>query len=190
MNIAILDTKPTFDHYQNTGAPTQTELWYDPRSNEVQVRQECKTNSTLLDVYHGNILTCHLDGHPREEDVRQVIEDSEDLLERVRNGYESHWDGSNLVGKYTADAKKAWEEFCDLLETCLPYYEFWDTEEYIGDAMRDLVNADTPDEELRRYAKEWTEVEPGTVLDADAEWVYTRLVQYRDELREEQLQEG
>lgn len=184
MQISILDTKPVFDPYQNTGAPSRTEVWFDPRNKDVQVRQEFRTNSTLMGIYDGHILTHQMDGHPREDDVRQVLEDNADLLGRVAAGYQSIWDGHNMVGRYTRDAERAWQELCEILDTCEPYYEFWDTSEWISDAMHQFITADSTDEELRRYAEEWTQVDPTTVLDADAEWVLDYLIHHRDELRD------
>src|SRR5690606_11765801 len=148
--IETIDTVPTYDPYVNiSGHHRHSELWLDPRHRAVGVSQEHPDNSTPSGVWHGHVRTHQPAGHPREADVRWDLENNRDLLARVVLGDSSEWDGSNHVGSRTDDARAAWEELCEIIDSNPAHYTYWQLDEWIDQAMRDTITADTSDEQIR-----------------------------------------
>lgn len=191
ITIEIINTVPEYDPYVNiAGHHSYSELWLDPRDRTVGVSQEYQTNSTSSDVWHGHVLTYKLMGHPSETDVRRDLEDNRELIARIVMGYESVWDGSNHKGTYTADARAAWDELCEILDSNPAHYVFWELSEWINEGMRSEVTAETTDDEIRAYAEEWAGLEQNyedlvVVLDGDVDDAIRYITEYRDELRDE-----
>ena len=84
------------------------------------------------------------------------------LAERIVEGYESHWDGSNEVARFTADAKEAKidaEHLCEDYGDEADRLVVWAAEEWLGDA---------DDEELG--------ISPGTTDDQILETIEDRVM--------------
>jgi len=120
-----------------------------PRQSEPQpcyLSLDCETQRIwcTYDAEIGNAVPTHV-WHRRT--LRWSIppltaEAANDLMERVRPlaaqivaGYEAVWDGSNHVGRYTADAEAAIEQIeriCDGPWDETDVIESWDTEDWLS----------------------------------------------------------
>ena len=189
VTIKSIDTKPEYDPYARLASVcSYSEFWLDPRDRTCGVSQQYRTDSTPEAVWNGHVLTYRLMAHPKELDIRRDLEDHADLLRRVCDGYDSVWNGHSHVGSYTADARAAWGELCEILDSNMAHYVFWELDEWIGEAMRSTITADTTDAEIRAYCEEWTQ--PDTVdglhvvLNGDMDDAVRLVTEYRDGLRE------
>src|SRR5690606_14299548 len=99
ITIGAINTRPEYDPYVRLpGWASRTELWLDPRDRTCGISQEYRDGATPIDVYNGHVLTRRIDAYPNEEAARQALEGSADLLLRICDGYESHWNGNSHVG--------------------------------------------------------------------------------------------
>lgn len=100
------------------------------------------------------------------------------LLESVAAGHATEWDGSNTVGRLSADAvtaSEAIETLCDDYEGAFGRAEIWDAGEWlISDSDRTAADvlglkADSTDTDLDRIAAECEQIAAGDgiVLDGD-----------------------
>ena len=51
--------------------------------------------------------------------------------QRIVNGFEERWDGSNYVGRYSQDAEEAIEEAEQMIDNRLDQVEVWDVDDYL-----------------------------------------------------------
>lgn len=154
--LTKVETKPQLDPYHaDTNSPTLTQLWFDPRDGTYGVSQEYDDNATPMDEWHGLILTNTNRTGPDEDEARAYLTDPDTvaLLQQVIDGFEVVWNGSNMVGRMTDEARDAWErvcsEFAELPET---EWSLWDTGDWINDTAD--VTATTTNDELRAMADE------------------------------------
>lgn len=185
VTIKHVQTRPEYDPYKNRQA-TQTVLWLVPDERLCAVNQEEQTGSTTFDRWHNRELTHILDGHPDPEMVRQVLDESMDLLAAVCDGYESVWNGHNHVGRYSADADEAWNVVCTRLNQLDPdYWQYWDAGDWLDPLRGQRFDGSTTDEELAALAAEMKTVaeDDHVVLSEDIlEW----LTETRNWMRSEQ----
>lgn len=74
-------------------------------------------NAVTMDVWHGRTNRYGLIGIPTPEAANELMKDALPLVRRMVAGYETYWDGSNNVGRYTtADACAADDEMTALCE--------------------------------------------------------------------------
>jgi hypothetical protein len=110
------------------------------------------------------------------------------LAQRIFDGAEIEWDGSNLVGVYDADADAAIEEIERICATAESDLEVWEASEWLGAAEDELgVTADMDDDALDDLAEEiWDNaLDEGILLEDTLD--YLRRV--RNALREEEEDE-
>ncbi len=175
--ITKIDTTPELDPYhRDTHTPTKTVLTFDPRDCTLSIDQEYDDNSTPSDVWHGLVLSAGLAPAPTEKAARWYLDkpDAQALINRIVEGHESHWDGSNFVGSLTGDAEAAWHDLIDGL--CSQPENDWSLQD-TGDWLQDSqgVTADTTNAEIERRAEEirLTAEMEHVVLDADpANYLY------------------
>lgn len=187
LTIGSIVTKPEHDPYTNiSGIVSKTVLKLDPRDMTVWVTQEYNDNSTPSDEWHGLVLTWSVQGHPVESSMREWIDEHMAELQRICDGYESVWDGSNHIGRLTDDArtvKEAIEFELNNGEGLFTHYEYWSVESWLESTMSDIA-ADTTDEALRAMASEAiTALDSNQILDTDEDGAYKHLADHRDNLK-------
>jgi hypothetical protein len=188
ITIERINTKPEHDPYTNIGGiASRTTLKLDPRDRTVWVTQEYNDNSTPMDEWHNLVLTWRVNSYPRETEMREWITDNLDTLTTICDGFEAHWNGNNIVGRYTDEARAAAESIEFLFDNDggpINYYEFWTVESWL-ESSRDEITADMTDEQLQELAGEWEGTDDivmdGSILDF--------ITEIRDTLKYEQEEE-
>ncbi len=153
MIITSIDTRPGVDAYHPEQS-TYTAIKLNPIEREVWVCQENDDNATPMDEYHDLILVLSTRRHPDEDEIRIYLTDNP-LLETVCNGYERVWDGNNIVGRLSDEAKEAWyrieQEIEELPETDWELWMIGDYFSHCSPSDWDLSAAST-DEEIQKVA--------------------------------------
>jgi hypothetical protein len=189
ITIERLSTKPERDPYTNiSGIASRTTLKLDPRDRTVWVTQEYNDNSTPMDEWNNLVLTWSVNNYPSEADMREWIADNMDAFTTICDGFEAHWDGSNIVGRYTDEARAVAESIEFLFDNDggpINYYEFWTVESWL-ESSRDEITADMTDEQLQELADEW-EGTDDIVVDGS---ILKFITEIRDTLKYEQEQEA
>lgn len=109
------------------------------------------------------------------------------LLDRIRDGYEAKWNGSNHIGTYTADASAAIDDVARWIDNAaqLPGENagLWEAQDWYEWTMPESITADSTDQELWQLANEedamWEATE-SVVLDG----TYDLFRDHRDRLKE------
>ena len=185
--IAEIDTTPQLDPYhRNTGGETRTCFWIDPRSKKIGISQEYDTNSCSMDEWNGLVISRYLSVRPAEDETRLELTDN-DLVSRVIDGWDSDWNGNNIVGNLNDDAQTALEELIDNLES-LPENPIviWGCEEWYGNCSAGELGltSETTNEEIKKLAEEYeSDAKNDNVILADDLEDY--LTERRNQLREE-----
>ena len=188
LTIKKIETRPELDPYhRSTGKLTHTVIELYPEDRELYVVQEYDDNATPSDEWHGLTLTWGVDGWPTEETMRRWLEDHLDRFAAIADGWERYWDGHNHVGILSEPARHADDKLREQLNWGIggDQYEYWAVEDWIDEAMRSEVHADTTDDEIREMARDWAMTEPHIVLSGDTDDMIRIATEYRDGLREE-----
>jgi hypothetical protein len=80
------------------------------------------------------------------------------LFQRIVEGYEKYWSGSNHVGKLTEDAQDAKDEVYTRLARDFDPTELlqvWDAGDWLNDSDLETITAETSDDELENMAKQF-----------------------------------
>lgn len=108
--IGKIKTRPLDDPYVNIeGVKSRTFLKLDPRSRTVWVEQEYQDNATPMSEWNSLIVTWCVHSRPTQKSMRQWIVDNMNLLQTICGGFEKHWNGNNMVGRYSEQARIAIE---------------------------------------------------------------------------------
>jgi hypothetical protein len=95
-------------------------IYVDFETGDVQLETEPKSqrDSRTMDVYHGHAGHYLLNTVPNALHAAELFETGEgrDLVERIMEGYDSEWDGRNMVGVFTEDAREAFEDLERLID--------------------------------------------------------------------------
>lgn len=161
-------------------------------------------NAVPAEVWRKRVLRFPVPSAIRGDVIADFLESEpfQNLVERILDGYETRWDGSNNVGNFSETAQKARDDLSELINL-----ELWDDEkcstpvdpeEYWYSSMdsdesrvefklkdykgESVITKDTLNEELQVLAKELEDrIEPGWQYDGD---VLTWLESLRDNLTE------
>lgn len=124
-NVTIISVEGSIDtlyrHYPRQSDRQAVYLEADLDSATMTVRYDPEIgNAVTMDVYHGRTNRYGLIGTPTPEAANELMKDALPLVRRMVAGYETHWDGSNNVGRYiTDDARVAddkLEALCESIE--------------------------------------------------------------------------
>lgn len=85
-------------------------------------------NSCLISVWHHRAGRASLPFMLLRSEWEQFVIDTEDIRERIAQGYSEKWDGHNMVGELDADAQEAWDSIreCGDTFTQISSYDAWD----------------------------------------------------------------
>lgn len=153
--IKSINTKPEHDPYTRIdGVSSRTVLKLDCRDRTVRVTQEYQDNSMFMTEYNRLVLTWQVNGYPTEADMRQWITDNLESLATICDGFEEHWNGNNMIGRYTEEARAADQGIEYQLDNDggpVTHYGFWSVESWL-EYSRDEITADMTDEQLAEFA--------------------------------------
>lgn len=187
-------TESLYDHYHGQTDRQPCHLEIDPEEREISVDVDGEIGNAVPEcVYHGRVLRIEIPLLTPEA-ANRLMSEIVPLVERICDGHDVEWDGSNMVGSMDDDAQAAFDELESLIET-------WPSEEDIED-VRDAsdffaglggsstqraelgIRADTTDEEMERKAEaEETNALPTRVVD-----VLEHMRRLRDDARGEELE--
>lgn len=119
---------------------------------------------TSMDAWHGLVRRYRVPATLSREGCENLAETLQPLLQRVVDGFEEVWNGSNHVGRLTQDASHAEYEIESVIDrlnqTDGDHVQVWDAAEWLAgqgsgeEAARDLgVTADSTDEEIAALAQ-------------------------------------
>lgn len=150
---------------------------------------------TPFRIWHGRAIRWAIPALTTEA-AEALLEEILPLAQRVVEGYECRWDGSNHVGKLDEDAQEAAEAIRDLCDRDWSEWEVlsvWDAHDWYGQCGSGAylagelgLTAETTDEELSALAtKEEAAAEPARI-----EGVERFMRDLREELRAEAEEEA
>jgi len=164
--VPLTEKAELFCHYtrQTVQQPCYVEL--DCCSGTLTANYNAEIgNGVPFSVYHGHDQRW---GIPclAAEDANALLEGLAPLAQRVLDGYDSGWDGNNIVATFTDDAKAAIDEIEHLCTNAFgDVLTGFDADSWLegSDAM---VNADTTDEQIDTIAQSLADkaLEDGYVL--------------------------
>ena len=178
---------------------------HSPQPCYVQLDCESETLSAEVDgsigpgtpfrVWHGRAIRWAIPALTTEA-AEALLEEILPLAQRVVEGYECRWDGSNHVGKLDEDAQEAAEAIRDLCDRDWSEWEVlsvWDASDWYGQcgggeylARQVGITAETTDEQLDAIVEhEETEASPARI-----EGIEAFLRDLREELRAEAEEEA
>jgi hypothetical protein len=107
-----------YHKYSTEHSPQNTFIELDPEERILSAYSDGEIgNAVPMNVWNGRIRRYSLpDPYLTAETINWLMEKIEPLTERVVDGYECTWDGSNNVGNLDEDAAKAENEIDELLE--------------------------------------------------------------------------
>lgn len=160
-------------YHRDTQGFTITTLHIDPESRTCSINQEYDDNATPSRVWHGvdierNIEPGVYDGGQIEAYLNS--REGQALLDRVCDGHEVEWDGSNHVGRMDDDAESALDELVEEIMSYPSDREEWTCDGWFGNNSDDElgITAQTTDAEIKALAEKY-EREADAVLIDDVE---------------------
>lgn len=157
--------------------------------NAIHIDTYCQIDGTPISVWHGIVrryyLSPYTDAEALTTDINAGVFD--DLFQRIVDGSEVEWNGSNYVGRLNEDALDAEEELEKILEEYADgTIGLWDAADWLQDSSdEDLgVTADSSDDELAKKARELEE--EARAEGAVVVWIEDELKERREALKEEE----
>ncbi|HPH94291.1 MAG TPA: pentapeptide repeat-containing protein [Anaerolineaceae bacterium] len=128
-------TNPEADPYHTADVQPTYTLLKIYGDGDYALEQECDDNATPVREANGLVLTFDLEIRPDQAAARTYLESPEAvaLVERIHAGHGKEWDGHNLVGTLTDDARTAITELLAGLNG-LPENQMslWDAGDWLG----------------------------------------------------------
>lgn len=138
-------------------------------------------NAIPMSVYHGHDIRWEIPCLTADA-ANDLMAEISDLARRILAGYESNWDGHNMVGRLTDDASRAVDEIAVLINDL--YIDESngvsgiEAGDYLAEWLPDDLSATSTDEEIEEMAA-------AIAADAaDTHYVVFGLVDYLTEIRD------
>lgn len=196
VKIEGIDVVPGTDPYRrDSGGLMGIELWINPEERRAGVGQYFPGQAVDADKWHNRIITARLGGDdqldtegpntlPEADALRAYLESAtgQELLSTVCDKHDIDWNGHNMVGHLPDVGQQALDDLVNAIFQ-LPAIE-WQVWADIGDyyfyARREVISAETTDEEIVSLAEQWDAeaFDEHVIVDGD-------LVEYLTELRDE-----
>lgn len=182
MKILKIDCEPEIDPYHvDTQTLCQTYITISPQDEKIWVTQEYDNNSTSMDIWNGIDISSRL-GFGNVMDGKQIknfleSDEAEKLLQRIFDGHEVNWNGSNLIGSLSDDASIAWDEILESMNEMTSNVEVWDVETWFGETIDNIMTDGKIDEIVKN-----TDENPEIFIIGD---VREYLINRREELKKE-----
>lgn len=189
IEIKRINTKPEHDPYQNIeGIVSRTVFWLDPRDRTCGVEQEYRTNSTSMDRWNNLELYWFVADYPAESTMRDWIEENNEVLEKLCGGYSVEWNGNNMVGRLTEEARILQDQIEQELENgyLANYYECYTLDDWLY-STRNEIKAEMTDQELESLAEDWEPTSEIVIVGRRSILEY--ITEIRDELKLEKEME-
>ena len=108
MKLIAFDTHPEKDPmHLDTQGLTFTQLFIDPRKGTFGLTQESHDNTTPIYEYNGLVFTATIHNYPDIIPATFEIDYVKNWITRIVDGWDSGWNGNNIVGSLNQDAQDA-----------------------------------------------------------------------------------
>lgn len=98
---------PVYAQYAGQHSPQPAYLELDIRDGSLTADYSGEIgNAVPSAVWHSLIIRFRLDPHTTSGEIEKIINDNKDFFQAILDGAESHWDGSNWVGKFSENAQE------------------------------------------------------------------------------------
>ena len=180
---------PLYHRFQGQENPQRAYIEIDPQGRTMIAEYDGEIgNAVPMAVYHGRILRLHISPYLRGDVLADILESDEvqALAQRICAGHETYWDGSNLRGRLSDDARSAFEALQEHLDSYQeePYLaRVCDPSDWVATADQVGIASNTTDEEVHRLALELLDeaYADDVLIDGDLE---AHLRWLRDNVRE------
>lgn len=149
MDIKITKVAKTELHHQYPGQHEKQpgQIVLDPETGELTAEYDPAIGPSgyrSMSEYHGRTRVYGLPGATWDgEAVNRLMEDMEALASRVCDGYETVWDGNNVVGRLDEDARAAEEQIEGMItkyaDCADNYLRVWDAGDWFAGMGDDQV---------------------------------------------------
>lgn len=133
----LTDPAALYRQYPGQTSPQPAHIELDPatRTLSAGINPEIG-NAVPVSIFRGRILRWTLPGAPwRADAAARLMAQIAPMAERICDGYEEGWDGSDPVGFYDHDAEDAIEEIRDVVDGHIDsdvHLSIWDAESWYG----------------------------------------------------------
>jgi len=148
-----------YRHYPGQYAPQDAYVEIDPETWEISASYNAEIgNAVPAAVWHGRIrrYQCRV---LTDVDALLLMRKIVPLAEKICSGYDSRWDGNNIVGRLDDAATIAEDELSDIIATATGEMDIWDAGEWLGVVTHystesvviddiGTITADTTDEQI------------------------------------------
>ena len=125
---------PVYSKYNSQFNPQPAFIQLDCRDGSLMADYSGEIgNAVPMYFWHNQAVRWDIPSETSGESIKEVFE-SEDFqvcCQRILDGYEDYWDGSNWRGRYSEDAQAASQEVERILENRLETIEVWETSEWL-----------------------------------------------------------
>lgn len=98
---------PVYAHYQGQYQPQPAYIELDIRDGSLDADYSGEIGNALPGaVWHSLVLRFKLAPETTADQIEKIINDNKDLFQSILDGSESHWNGSNWVGKFSESAQE------------------------------------------------------------------------------------
>lgn len=152
---------PLYMQYPGQYQPQDAFLEFDTETGELTADYNPEIgNAVRMSVYHGIDRRYSIDRNICGESLKRIMNDPEviSLLERIYDGSETVWNGSNHVCRLTKDAEKAEENLQNLIDSSIdPETDLSViiTDDYFIDEVRNNILPGTTDEQIKEIVVKW-----------------------------------
>jgi hypothetical protein len=137
--IHVEKPKALFCHYARQTSAQSCYIELDCREGTLLATYDAEIGNAIpFTVYYGHEKRF---GIPclTNDAVNQLMDSLVPLAERVVAGYDSYWDGHNMVARFNGDAQAALEEISDCCECCdmeMDGIVEWDVEDWLNNVIQ------------------------------------------------------
>ena len=143
-------------YHRNTNGLTLTVLNIYPKSRKCNVSQDYDDNATSMNCWNGIDIEKTLHNTLDSVNVREFLEsdDGQNLLDRICNGHDVEWNGSNHIGSLDDDAELALSDLIVELENCFTDEAEWLCGDYFSNCSDDELGIykGMPDVSIKKLA--------------------------------------
>ncbi len=144
MTIQITATTSNLDHL-NGKAPLYQKYQGQHQEQPAYIELDCRGGSLMADYsgeignavpfyyWHGLAVRWDISPAASGDSIRELLS-SQDFIaacQRIIDGFDEIWNGSNYVGRYDADADSAIEEARRIIDNTVELTEVWDAAEWL-----------------------------------------------------------
>jgi hypothetical protein len=190
-------TASLYHRYPRQTSPQDCYIELDCRTGALSADWDGEIGSAMpVDVWHGHRQRWGIPAL-RPDAANALIAEIAPLAQRVCDGYEEHWDGSNHVARFDTDAQEAIDAIDTLCERAgeepTEQVQVWDASDWLGgigdrDAQRRSlgITAATTDAQLAEIEARLVDEAHGEDVD-EIDGLDRYLASLRDEARDELL---